>query len=219
MALRPKDGKRGLPMNAQPKKWAPETQSGSFLGLTFRQSHWGVIVSNGANAHKVRLLEFFLKSVGFTTFTLSVLALVSISGSSFINSLLLKLLPTALSSFGLGLFCFASKGLVTEVQIDNARREIRIGTRNSRGVVSPTRVAPLNEIQSIFIRRSNQKKALVTLQIRLKSGGHTITLLHGKERELTSILTYIVDLNTNSRKRPRTKTTGRFIRADFSSSW
>ena len=202
-------------MNAQSSVWVSEPPSGKSSGLTFRQSHWGLVVSNGASARQVRLLEFFLKFVGFATFCLAVLALVSVSGSSFMNTLLLKLIPAALCAFALGLFCFASKGVISEVHIDDAKREIRVGTRNSRGVVSPVRVAPLNEIESLFIRRSSQKDALVTLQIRMKDNGQTLTLLRGKEKELTSILTYIVNLNSSASKRPRTKTTGRFIRASL----
>lgn len=205
-------------MNARIDNWETGRLHGSAPGLVFRQAHWGVKIANVTSHKHAIAAEFFIKAIGLTIVLLAIVALASTTNYGSLYTIGTTAPPALLSAFGLGLYCYAAKGLISEVHIDESRREIRLGTRNASGRLYSLRTMSLRDIQSIFIRRKSGPDSSVSLQVHMKNSDSAITLLRGQESELVALMEYIADLSSEKgKRRPRTKTTGRFIRADFSS--
>lgn len=206
-------------MGVYASTWDNSNQDTNPSALVFRQTHWGIAVTDGLGPQNVALLEFLAKSLALLlplAGTTTVIMGQSLSSEPPLLRLAMILL---FAMVGLGLYSYSARGFVREVQIDESRQQIRTGSRTASGRKFSERTYPINDIASVFIRRSKNKKTLVTLNLRLKSDPHNVRLLRGPESALVPVLEYIVATHRKSKQaggRPRTRTTGRFIHADFS---
>ena len=212
-------------MNALNEEFWGETSTRTASRLRVWDSHWGFNVSekkkrkNDPNT----LWEFAIKLVGMMMIPAAgiVLFLPAMTAPTAPTGSVLAVQGGMLFAFlavGFSLHRYADKGFRGKFQVDSARGEIRIGTLNAQDRFSLRTLIKVTDVESIFIVRSKDLGKPAQLRVRMKTGAQTIRLTEGSEKSLVPILErMIVTLKppTNRRRRVRTKTTGRFIRASF----
>ena len=205
-------------MSVQSLDWDRSPRRDSLSTLVFRQCHRGQAVSETRSARNIEFLELSTKVLGIT---------LPIAGGG-----LFLLGPTAglewlwaraaafalLVALGWVTYSFGAKGLINELAIDEGHRKIRVSSIDSGGNVVSTKSYALDNVLSVFIRRSRKSDSVVTLNIRIKGVPGHVIILRGPETVLRRVLDHIVEMhtaNTSIRNRPQTKTTGQFIAAEF----
>ena len=124
----------------------------------------------------------------------------------------------AFLAVGFGLHRYADRGFRMKFQVDSARGELRIGTLNAKDRFCVRTVLKVADIESVFIVRSKQPGKPAQLRVRMKTGTSTVQLAEGSERSLVPVLERIIvtlQPPRSTKRRVRTMTTGKFIRASF----
>ncbi|MEM1064474.1 MAG: hypothetical protein AAGJ74_03145 [Pseudomonadota bacterium] len=107
-------------------------------------------------------------------------------GSVFVGDVLA--MKAALSFFfgstGAAIYWFASRGLMLEVHVDLARRELRVVNRNSRDQVRLHSRVPMRNIESAFMRRDAGRNGRSHLVVRLRGKAHVLHVASGTELEM-----------------------------------
>ena len=209
-------------MNALNEEFWSETSTRTASSLRVWDSHWGFNVSEKKKRKTDPniLWEFAIKLVGMMMIPASGIVLF-LPGMTTPTGGVIAVQAGMLFAFlavGFSLHRYADKGFRGKFQVDSARGEIRIGTLNAKDRFSLRTVIKVKDIESIFIVRSKDLGKSAQLRVRMKSGAQTIRLTEGSEKTLVPILErMIITLRPqpNNRRRVRTKTTGRFIRASF----
>ena len=118
---------------------------------------------------------------------------------------------------GFALFVYANKGLNKELRIDPYKKEIRVGTVNSKGDFSLRNTITAADAQSFFLMRA-RPPAPAILCMRKKKGSQVIKLMKGPESDLIPVLERITEAlrpKHMSNRRVRTRVTGAFIHASL----
>ena len=90
-------------------------------------------------------------------------------GSMFSGDVLVMklVLTAALAGLAAVLFRFADRGSVTELQVDAALREIRVGDRTLSGVSRIRNRIPMREIEEVFVRPDRDEPGQTELCFRV----------------------------------------------------
>jgi hypothetical protein len=178
---------------------AGEEPSALAPALDIRDTHWGFIVTElSANATADFLSEVGLKFV-VVVLVLAAGAQWLLPGSLFSGDvILMKLAITAaLGSVCLGLFRFANRGFVVELQVDAALREIRIGMRNTAGRFRVQNRIPMRDIEECFVRPAADRDGHTELCFRVSGHAEPIQIAAGSVADLTPVLQRLTrDLRT-----------------------
>lgn len=204
-------------MNLCNKNWQVDADCPS--SLVIQQSFWGLQTENEASIEKLQSYELLAKVFGLILPSLG--ALIFLTGPSIgLERGLSGALPSlSLALLGWWLYSWAAKGFINELHIDGKRRSVLLGTRCSHGVLHVNKFYEFDDIVSVFIRRSKNREALVTLNVTTQKENAHVRILRGTEVALLPVLEYFVQQHARTRKenhRVRTKTTGRWIHARFS---
>jgi len=135
-----------------------------------------------------RLAEHALRLAGVFTMLAGIihwfLPKVTLGGSSVQMRLLLTVLFVAT---GVTLYAFASRGFRRMLHIDLGQRQVTAARMNSSNQSRRRRDFPMQDVTSIYVRRSGTRQGQATLNIRLKSQSRDIELLAGEQAEVETL--------------------------------
>lgn len=186
--------------------------------LVIQQALWGVDGGSDFARDRMEAIEIVVKIIAIVFSgigALIVLAGVPFSVFTTANSLLVAGIVSAL---GVLLFMKASMGLIREIQIDNKRKCLSLGTRGSSGRFRAHRSYSFDDLVSAYIRRSRDKRSTVTLHITTRTDRLPIGILKGTESDLLPVLNFLVEQRSISdagRGRRRTTTTREVFHTEF----
>lgn len=175
--------------------------------LVIQQPLLGRKTSGHLIQERMEVLELAMKIVGFLLFGWAslILLLGDILGFSDLNARLI--VSSSISLLGFLLFIWATRGLLSELHIDSSGEEIRVGSRDSHGNFYMSKAYPFDDIVSVFIRRSRNADALVSLYIRTRLHKSPQKLVRGTEKSLVPILEFIASEHSKFRNSSRAATT------------
>ncbi len=185
--------------------------------VTVRNTNWGFSISE-VSGH-AGLIEVLAKAFGVAMAPTGALLILLPGVGSRIQGVPIQLgITLAFFLVGLAVFAYAVRGFRTELQVDTARGQFRLGTVNQRNLFAVRNTYPTSEIESVFLARAKDGRNTAQLFLRIKPTSEKVYVLTGSEQELVPVLELIVEaVRKRSRHRQsRTKTTGRFIHATFS---
>ena len=202
--------------------WNADTAQKAASKLRVWESHWGFNVSEKKKRKNDQntLWELAIKLVGMMMIPAAgiILFLPGLSAPSTGVIVVQAAMLFAFLTVGYALHRYADRGFRLKFQVDSARGEVRIGTLNAKDRFCVRTVLQVGQIESVFIVRSKEPSKPAQLRIRLKTGVNTVSLAEGSEHSLVPILERIIvtlQPPRANKRRVRTKTTGRFIRASF----
>ena len=186
---------------------ADEVGSDHRTSLVIRQPYLTETRSAPLSCCRLDLLELAMKIVAFVCLSIAALLLIlgDLAGLAAVEARLG--LSGSLGLLGFLLYVWASRGLISELHIDSTRFEIRLGSRDGHGHFHLDRVFPFDEIVSVFIRRSRNADAIVSLYVKTLSDKAPLKIVRGTERSLVPILEYIADQHAVFRQQGANKTT------------
>jgi hypothetical protein len=199
--------------------WGAPGSSRPSSQLRLRKTNWGFAVTDTSDRIHGNALEKGLKAMGVFLMPLGALLLLfpgtsaAKDGSMTVNIGL----AIAMALVGFSLFTYATRGLGKELRVDPYKREVKVGSVNSKGNFSLRKTYSANDAQSFFLIRASSPNP-AKLCMRTKKGGHVIKLMNGTEEELVPILERISEAlrpKHMANKRVRTRVTGAFIHATF----
>ena len=85
------------------------------------------------------------------------------------------------------IYWFASRGARVELEVDQARRELRVVSRNSRGQTRLQRRVAMNDVRSAFVRRPTGSARNAELVVRLRRNDGLVTIASGRESDLSEL--------------------------------
>lgn len=202
--------------------WTSNTTKTAATKLRVWDSHWGFNVSEKKKRKNDQntLWEFGIKLVGMMMIPAAGIVLF-LPGMTSPSTGVIAMQAAMLFAFlavGFGIHRYADRGFRMKFQVDSARGELRIGTLNAKDRFCVRTILKVAEIESVFIVRSKEPGKPAQLRVRMKTGTHTVPLAEGSEHSLVPILERIIvtlQPPRANKRRVRTKTTGRFIRASF----
>ncbi len=187
-------------------------------GLAMRDTHWGFTVSEkGGAMDRAGLAETSLKSLAFLAATIG--GVVPLIDTSMVEALPLVQrigLSVGFVAVGVAVFFYALRGFRTELQVDTARKTLRIGSRNNAGGFHERRRLSVKEVESLFLQRERGRSA--RLALRVKGGIQPVRLFEGREAEMVTFLeriTLAIRAEMGEKRRARTETRGRFTHVTF----
>lgn len=174
------------------------TQSGSGVGadarprgaLSVSETYWGYEIRDHEDRFdRENLAEHFLKFLGLVF-------VIAAYGQWFLPEGLFEgeaVVVKATICFLLGaagswLYWHASRGLALAVEIDLARREIRVVRRNGRGRRRVETMVPMARVESAFVQRSKERGHPAHLCLRMRVPEAVLHVASGRERELETLL-------------------------------
>ena len=169
--------------------------------LTVRETHWGFIVSDRMSMQNIgAVAEATLKVLAIVMLFSSIIPWIALGGGLAAGTLALKVAhTTAFFMVGLAVYWHAGRGFRQEIQVDCVRKELRLATRNSRGISTPKRRITMVAIESCFLKRSKASAATTKMLIRLKGRQMPLTIASGNERDLLPILERMVEMIKSTR--------------------
>lgn len=202
--------------------WNTETTKTAASKLRVWDSHWGFNVSEKKKRKndESTLWELGVKLVGMMMIPAAgiILFLPGLSSASTSVMVVQAAMLFAFLAVGFGLHRYADRGFRKKFQVDSARGELRIGTLNAKDRFFVRTILNVSNIESVFIVRSKDHGKPAQLRVRMKTGTTTVPLAEGSEHSLVPILERIIitlQPPRGNKRRVRTMTTGRFIRASF----
>jgi len=192
------------------------------LKLRVWDSHWGFNVSEKKRRKNDQstLWEFGIKLVGMMMIPAAgiILFLPGLGNPDTGVVMVQASMLFAFLAVGFGLHHYADRGFRLKFQVDSARGELRIGTLNAKDRFCVRTILKVPDIESVFIVRSKVSTKPAQLRVRMKRGTQTVPLAEGSELSLVPILERIIvtlQPPRSQKRRVRTMTTGKFIRASF----
>jgi hypothetical protein len=167
--------------------------------LEIRDTQWGFVVSEPANGlSRETLSEAALK---FTSAALLIAAAAQwlMPGSMFSGDVVVMklVLTAALAALAAVLFRVADRGAVTELQVDAALREIRVGDRTLHGASRIRNRIPMREIEEVFVRPDSMEPGQTELCFRVTGHADPIRIASASVAELAPVLERLTrDLRT-----------------------
>ena len=173
--------------------------------LSIRETHWGfVLADRNADARQGQLAEGLLKLLG--VFLLFAAPLPWIAGGTALDDLTTTVrlsLSLATLAVGIAVYVHASRGFLSELQVDGVRHELRLARRNARNISHVQRRLPFQQVESCFVKRSKANGGGATLFVRLKGRAQPLMLASGQERDLVPALERTIELVKSSQKNIR----------------
>lgn len=131
--------------------------------------------------HALRLAGAFIMLAGYVHWFLPGLTLDN-------SSVQMRLALTVLFVvMGVALYVFASRGFRRMLHIDFGNRRLSTARMNSKNQSRYRRDFPMQDVASIYVRRSGSGAGMATLNIRLKSQPQDVALLTGALAEVESL--------------------------------
>jgi hypothetical protein len=166
--------------------------------LDIRDTPWGFVVTETArHAGPDHLSELVLK---FAAACLAVAALAQwlLPGSLFSGEVvLMKLaLTLVLGGAAASVFRFADRGFRAELQVDAVLREIRVGSRNVRGIARISHRFAMRSIEECFLRPAD-RPGLTEVCFRVTGHAEPVQIAAGAVTDIAPILERLTrDLRT-----------------------
>lgn len=197
--------------------WKRIEPPGHSSGLKTRDTHWGFAISEESDS--AGLSEMLAKGLSILVAPLGCLFAFLPGMASPMTSLAVQAgLALAFAAVGFGLFAYAGRGFRTELQVDTARGQFRLGTVNSANRFSLRKTYAAADVESVFLARAKDQRNTAQLHLRLKGSSQKVFVLKASERALVPALERIVEAvrRRSGARGTRTRTTGRFIHVSFS---
>jgi hypothetical protein len=154
------------------------------------ETYWGYEIQDNLDRFdRDRLAEPLLRFLGLVT-------VLSAYGQWFLPAAFFggdtvfakALLCFFLGSLGCWVYWMAGRGMLTSVEIDTTRREIRVVRRNSKGRRHVGSVVPMRRVESAFVQRTKDVGQRPNLYVRMRDGRELLHIANGPEAELETIL-------------------------------
>lgn len=161
-----------------------EAQSGFFT----EETHWGYIVRSTGNAgHRLMFSQSIslLTGAALLAATIGMWLVPGIMGG--IDAMIMRLSTTIIfASSAVLLLWYASRGVMSEIQIDNGRGEIREVVRNHAGKVSLLASYSFDSIGGVFMEPTGTDDA-ASLVLRYRNSSDAVEVASGRETDLSAL--------------------------------
>lgn len=166
--------------------------------LDIRDTRWGFVATERPSRVGLgQVREFVLKlGAGAVLVVAAAQWLLPgslLSGDVIVMKLVLTAAPGAAAA---AIFQFADRGFVAEIQVDAAMREVRIGTRNLRGLSHVRKRIAMHDIEECFARPS-AGDGLMEICLRVAGHAEPVRIAAGSVTDLAPFLERLTrDLRT-----------------------
>lgn len=166
--------------------------------LDIRDTRWGFVATErSARVGMAQAREFGLKLVA-GAFLLAALGQWLLPGSLFSGDVIVMkiALSAALGAAAFVIFRHSDRGFVAELHVDAAMREVRLGTRNLRGMSQVRLRILMHDIEECFARPSGDE-GLMEICLRVAGHAEPVRIAAGAPSDLAPFLERLTrDLRT-----------------------
>ena len=157
-------------------------------GFSVEETHWGYIVrSAGHNGHGLILSQSLSLLTGAALLAAAI-GMWLIPGMLVgVDALMMRMFATIVFvSAAAMLLWYSSRGVVSEIQIDNGRGEIREVIRNHAGKMSLLACYSFDSIGGVFMEPTGTQES-ASLVLRYRNSSDTVEVASGLEAELAEL--------------------------------
>lgn len=154
--------------------------------LTIEDTAWGFVLrERKASERPIAWAEATLRLLG-AALILAALGQWLLPGTLLVGEVIaMKLgLSAVLVAVGAGLFWWARRGFLSEFHVDLAERELRVASRNARGLSRVQLRVPMIEVESVFVQRTKEIGMPAHLFARLRGAPEALYIISAPEAEL-----------------------------------
>ena len=188
-----------MAMTAQAQITAAGATPATVPVLDIRDTSWGFAVTEGAAGLSAALLSSAALRFGAVVLMLAAAAQWLLPGSLFSGDVLvMKLVLTLLLGvLAAVLMRAADRGVLAELQVDAALREVRLGTRSARGAAQLSNRIPMRDIEEVFVRPAAGRPGMTELCFRVTGFAEPVRIAAGNVADLAPVLERLTrDLRT-----------------------
>lgn len=157
-------------------------------GFRTEETHWGYIVRSGGDAGQGLILTQSLSLLTGAALLAASIGMWLIPGLlAGTDALMMRMFATIVFvSAAALLLWYSSRGVISEIQIDNGRGEIREVVRNHAGKMSLLACYSFDSIGGVFMEPTGSDDA-ASLVLRYRNSSETVEVASGREDELTHL--------------------------------
>jgi hypothetical protein len=166
--------------------------------LDIRDTRWGFVVTEAPRRMGTDQLSELALKFAAITLLLTATAQWLLPGSLFTGDVLVMKLALTLILCGAAavVFRFADRGFRAELQVDAVLREIRVGTRNTRGDARVRNHIAMRDIEECFLRPAD-RPGLTDICFRVAGHAEPVQIATGSVSDIAPILERLTrDLRT-----------------------
>ena len=166
-----------------------ETSARRAAPLVFEETYWGYTVGEATDRFETEtVLEAACRFLGLIL-VICAYAQWLLPGSMYGPEVfgMKAALSFLFGASGVVIYWFASRGARVELEVDQARRELRVVSRNSRGQTRLQRRVAMNDVRSAFVRRPTGSARNAELVVRLRRNDGLVTIASGRESDLSEL--------------------------------
>ena len=179
-----------MPNTTIDKKETATVQQGatSRTGFTTDETHWGYIVRSTEDSGHGLILSQSLSLLTGSALLAAAIGMWVIPGMlAGIDALMMRMFATIVFVSAASLLLwYSSRGVVSEIQIDNGRGEIREVVRNHAGRMSLIACYSFDSIGGVFMEPTGADDA-ASLVLRYRNSSDTVEVASGREKELSEL--------------------------------
>jgi hypothetical protein len=173
--------------------------SGIAPALQVRDTGWGFVVNELGKGRSYDLLTEAALKLAAVALVIAAGTQWLLPGSMFAGGVLvMKLALTAgMGGLALLLFRFANRGFVAELQVDAVLREVRVGSRNTQGILRVMNRVSMRDIEECFVRPGPEGTGTTELCFRVAGLSQPVQIAAGSIADLAPVLERLTrDLRT-----------------------
>lgn len=157
-------------------------------GFAIEETHWGYIIrSTAASGHGLLLSQSLSLLTGAALLAAAVGMWIIPGMLVSIDAPLMRMFATIMFTAAAALLLwYSSRGVVSEIQIDNGRGEIREVVRNHAGKMSLLACYSFDSIGGVFMEPTGSNDA-ASLVLRYRNSADTVEVAAGREAELSAL--------------------------------
>jgi hypothetical protein len=158
-------------------------------GFCTEETHWGYIVRSNHETGSGLLVTHSLSLLSGAALLAAALGMWLIPGMLFgADALFMRLFATIIFIAASALLLwYSSRGTISEIQIDNARGEIREVVRNHTGRMSLLACYSFDSIGNVDLEPALAENAAASLVLRYRNSAETVEVAYGREGALSSL--------------------------------
>jgi hypothetical protein len=167
--------------------------------LDIRDTRWGFVATERPSRVGMGQVREFGLKLATAAFLAAGAGQWLLPGSLFSGDVIVMklVLTAALGGAAFAIFRFADRGFVAELHVDAALREVRVGTRNLRGLSHTRNRIAMHDIEECFARPSPREEGLMEICFRVAGHAEPVRIAAGSVTDLAPFLERLTrDLRT-----------------------
>ena len=154
-----------------------------------KDTYWGYTIEENVDRFdRESMVEAFLRFLGLVM-VLTAYGQWLMPGTFYVGDVVIMKagLSFMLGAMGVSLYWYASCGNAVDMQVDLARRQLRVVKRNSRGQTRLHEAYPMDHVEGAYLKQSGTEDAPCELFLRLRGRKDGLLVAKGAEDDLMAI--------------------------------